>query len=151
MAFKDLIGKSATSTEESEGLLGGKVGEWLDEYKKAVAFMETFGFRVKNFSIDMSIPPQIHSSFTGLVSDIREDKIKQIIEEHQSERLTVLAGKALIMAKKFWERVESKQEGVELDVTLGLMPSINMRLTDPKDTMHGKTTLLELGAHKEPD
>ena len=54
--------------------MGGKVGEWLDEYKKAVAFMETFGFRVKNFSIDMSIPPQIHSSFTGLVRDIREDK-----------------------------------------------------------------------------
>lgn len=149
MAFKDLIGKSATSTEESEGLLGGKVGEWLDEYKKAVAFMETFGFRVKNFSIDMSIPPQIHSSFTGSVNDIREDKIKQMIEEHQSERLTVLAGKALIMTKKFWERVESKLEGVELDVTLGLMPSINMRLIDPQEIMHGKTSLSELGTHKE--
>ena len=106
--------------------------------------IEGIGFRVKNFSIDMSMPPQIHSSFTGLVKDIREDKIKQIIEEHQSERLTVLAGKALIMTKKFWDRVESKQEGVEIDVTLGLMPSINMHLVDPKETMYGNTTLLEL-------
>jgi hypothetical protein len=148
MSLKDLIGKSTTNTEESAGLLGGKVGEWLDEYKKAVAFMETFGFRVKNFSIDMSIPPQIHSSFTGPVHDIGEDKIKQIIEEPQSERLTVLAGKALIMTKKFWKHVESKQEGVELDVTLGLMPSINMRLIDPQHTMHGNTTLFESGTDK---
>ena len=55
-----------------------------------------------------------------------------------------MAGKALIMTKKFWDRVESKQEGVELDVTLGLIPSINMRLVDPKETMYVNTTLLEL-------
>ena len=78
----------------------------------------------------MSIPPQIHCSFTGLVEDIRDDEITQMIEEHQSERLTVLAGKALLMAKKFWKQVESKVNGVELDVTLGLMPSVNMRLID---------------------
>lgn len=147
MALKDLI--KTGSADESEGLLGGKVGEWLDELKKAAKFMEACGFTMKKFSFDMSVPPQIHSSFTGLVEDIREDKIKQMIEEHQSERLSVLAGKALLMTKKFWGRVESKLHGVELDVTLGLIPSVNMRLIDPQDTMHGETSLLKLGPQDE--
>lgn len=130
MAFKDMISKPSAMVEESEGALQGKLYEWLDEYKKAIAFMETFGFTVKKFSLDMSIPPQIHSSFVGSVRGIREDKIKQLIEEHHSEKLTVLLGKALIMAKKVWEHVELKLNGVVLDVTLGLSPSVDVHLDE---------------------
>ena len=136
--------KPADNPDESEGLLGGKVGEWLDEQKKMAEFMENFGFTMKNFSFDMSIPPQIHTSFIGAVDDIREDKIKQLMEEHQSERLTVLAGKGLLMTKKFWERVEAKIHGVELKVTLGLTPSISMRLIDPQGLLPKNKSISEL-------
>jgi hypothetical protein len=138
--------KKSDSSEESEGLLGGKVGEWLDELKKMAKFMENFGFTMKKFSFDMSMPPQINTSFIGTIDNIREEKIKQLIEEHQSEKLTVLAGKSLLMAKKFWERVEAKIHGVELNVTLGLTPSVSMRLIDPQGLLPKHNSISELVA-----
>ena len=86
MALKDMRGKLTDATEGPEGVAMGKVYEWLDEYKKAAVIMETFGFTVKKFSIDMS--------------------------------------------RQFWGHVELKLAGVTLDVTLGLVPSIDVHLDD---------------------
>jgi hypothetical protein len=132
MALKDLMG---TLKEKTEGFVGdvakGKVNEWLDEYKKAIAIMETFGFTVGKFTVGMGILPEIHTSISGSIENIREDRLKKMIEEHQAETLLVSLLNALITTRRFWEHVELKLTSVTLDITLGVPPKINVEYTAP--------------------
>ncbi len=126
MALKDFIG---TLKEKSEGLgdvAKDKVNEWLDEYKKAMAVLETFGFTVGKFTVGMGILPEIHFTVLGSIENIREDSLKKIIEEHQAETLLVSLLNALIMARRFWEHMELKLTGVTLNITLGVPPTIKV-------------------------
>ncbi len=119
MALKDLI---ATFTK----MFGGRVNKLLDEYKRAMAVLETFGFTVGKFSVGMGIFPEVHTSISGSIENIREDGLRKLIEEHQAERQLVLLLNALITARRFWERVELKLTSVTLDITLGVLPKINV-------------------------
>ena len=119
MALKDLI---ATFTK----MFGGRVNKWLDEYKKAMRVLETFGFTVGKFSVGMGIFPEIHTSISGSIENIREEGLKKLIEEHQTERLLVSLLNGLITARRLWEHVELKLTSVTLDITLGVLPKINV-------------------------
>lgn len=127
MALKDFI--IGTLKEKSE-VLGDvakeKVNEWLDEYKKAIAVLETFGFTVGKFTVGMGILPEIHFTVLGSIENIREDSLKKIIEEHKAETLLVSLLNALIMARRFWEHMELKLTGVTLNITLGVPPTIKV-------------------------
>jgi hypothetical protein len=58
MGLRDLMGKS----EALEGLAMGKVEEWLDDYKKAVKELETFGFTVGKLTVGMGVLPEVRTS-----------------------------------------------------------------------------------------
>ena len=124
MALKDFIETFKGRTEGLADVAKGKVSEWLDEYKKAVAVLERFGFTVGKFTVGMGILPEIHTSISGSIENIREENLKKMISEHQTETLLVSLLNALIMARRFWERAELKLTGVTLDVTLGVPPNI---------------------------
>ena len=124
MALKDFIETFKEKTEGLADVAKGKVNEWLDEYKRAVAILEGFGFTVGKFTIGMGILPEIHTSISGSIENIREESLKKMIHEHQAETLLVSLLNALIMARRFWERAELKLTGVTLDVTLGVPPHI---------------------------
>ncbi len=126
MALKDLIRKFREMIGGWGGVPKGKVNEWLDKYKKAVAVLETFGFTVGKFSVGMGIFPEIHTSISGSIENIREDGLKKMIEEHQAETLLVSLLNALVTARRFWERVELKLTSVTLDITLGVPPRISV-------------------------
>ena len=119
MGLKDLI---PTFTK----MFRGRVNKWLDEYKKAMRVLETFGFTVGKFSVGMGIFPEVHTSISGSIENIREEGLKKLIEEHQTERLLVSLLNALITTRRFWERVELKLTSVTLDIKLGVLPKINV-------------------------
>ena len=82
----------STVKEKTEGLGGkfkGKVDELLDEYKKAIVVLDTFGFKVGKFNFSMGVIPEINTTISGSIENIREDGLKKIIEEHQAEKLLV--------------------------------------------------------------
>lgn len=126
MTFKDMMGKVSDNTEGLQDTAKKQIYEWLEDYKKAVGIMETIGFKVTKFSVDMSIPPQVYTSFLGSVENIREDGLKRLAEEHASDKLLPALVKALIIAKQFWSHVEVKLTSVNVDVTLGLVPKIDV-------------------------
>lgn len=128
MSLKDLMSTFKEKTDELGDVAKEKVNEWLDEYKKAIAFLDTFGFRVGKFNFGIGIIPEINTSISGSIENIREDSLKKMIEEHQAEKLLISLLNALIMAKRIREHVELPLTGVTLDVTLGALPKITISL-----------------------
>ena len=120
-----------TVSKKSE-ILGGsakeKINEYLDEYKKAVATLEKLGFKVGKFTVGMGILPEVRTSISGSIENIREDGLKEMIEEHKAETLLVSLLNALITARRFWEHMELKLTGVAVDLTLGVPPKINVEV-----------------------
>lgn len=111
-----------------EDIIKNKLKEWLDEYKKTTAVLETFGFTVKTVTLKMGMPPEIHSSFLGSMEAIREERLRKMIEEHKAETLLVSLLKALIVTRWIWEHVEPKKKSVTLDVTLGVSPKVETKM-----------------------
>jgi hypothetical protein len=125
MAFKDIIRKG---TEGLTDVAMDKISELLDEYKKAIKFLETFGFTVEKLTVSMALFPEVKTSISGLIEDIHEAELKKMIEEHKGEALLVSLLKALIVTRQIWEHVELKLKGFTLNVTLGASPKINVEV-----------------------
>jgi hypothetical protein len=120
-----------TVTKKADGLGGAakeRVNEWLDEYKKAVAVLEKFGFEVGKFTVGMGILPEIRTSISGSIENIQEDGLKEVIEQHKTETLLVSLLNALISTRRFWEHMELKLTRVAVDLTLGVPPRINVEV-----------------------
>ncbi len=126
MALRDVMGEIKRQAEGLGDVAKGNVNEWLNQYKKAIVVLEKFGFTVGKFTVGMGILPEIHTSISGSIENIREDNLKKMIEEHRTETLLVSLLDALITAKRFWEHVELKLTSVTLDVTLGVPPCIKV-------------------------
>jgi len=126
MALKLL--ETISKTEGLGDVAKGKVNEWLDEYKKAMAVLEKLGLKVGKFTVGMGIFPEIHTSISGSIENVREDGLKRLIEEHQAETLLVSMLNALITARRFWEHMELKLTGVVMNLTLGVPPKINVEV-----------------------
>ena len=128
MALKDLMGTIKGATEGLGDIARSKVNEWLDEYKKAIAVLETLGFTVGTFTVGMGVLPEVHTSISGSIQNIREDGLKKLIDEHKADTLLVSLLNALIMARRFWEHVQLKLTSVTLHVTLGVPPTIKVEV-----------------------
>jgi hypothetical protein len=124
MAFRDLIATLSPLTQILDEATKAKVTAWLDEYKKAIAILEDFGFTVGSFTVSMGILPEVHTSITGSIQNIHEEALRKVMEEHQAESLLVSMVKALILLRHFWEHVELKLNSVTINVTLGVPPKI---------------------------
>ena len=124
MALIDLMPGLHMPMEVLDEVTKAKVTTWLDEYKKAIALLEDFGFTVGRFTVSMGILPEIHTSITGSIESIHEDALRKLIDERQAEPLLVSMLKALITLRHFWEHVELKLKSVTINVTLGVPPNI---------------------------
>lgn len=128
MSLKDSLSKAKATAEEIGDSAQGKVYELLDEYKKASASLETFGYTIGKFTVGMGLLPEIHTSITGSIDNIHEDKIETMIAERSGEKLLTSLLKALLMAKKFSEYVDLRLSNVTLYLTLGVPPKIRVEM-----------------------
>ena len=125
MDFKDIFKKGK---EELIFASMGKMSEWLDDYRKAITVMETFGFTVGKLKIDMGLPPKVETSILGSIENIQTDKLNKLIEEHQGEALLVALLRALVLTRQIWECLDLKLTGVILKATLGVPPKIDAEI-----------------------
>jgi len=128
MSMMNMVGSLKEKAEEIEGVAKEKVIEGMDEFKKAVTLLETFGFSIGRFTVGMGILPEISTSITGSIENIQVEGLKKIIEDHQADKLLVSMLNALIMAKRLWEHVELKLTAATLNVTLGMPPKIAVEM-----------------------
>jgi hypothetical protein len=111
--------------------LDGKLQKWRDEYKRIAAKLETVGLKIKEVTFSV-VPPAIHTSFSGSIKDINEEKLRKMIEEHKAETLLVALLKILIMTRLAWEHMELKKTGVTLNLTFGMPPQVETMITEIK-------------------
>jgi hypothetical protein len=128
MALASLVDRVKNGAEGLGELAQGKVKDWLVEFKKATTVLETFGLTVSKFSIGMGALPEIHASLVGSIENIREDRLRAMIDEHKSDELLVSLLKALSWTRWGWEHMEVKLTGVTLHVTLGIPPKISAEI-----------------------
>ena len=122
----DLLGKLKTNAGSLGELGQGKIMEWLDDYKRARATLETFGFKVGHFTVSMGLVPEIRTSFIGSVEAVQVDKLEALAAAKADDQLLVGLLKALVLARKFHDHVELKLEEIVLNVTLGVPPKIDV-------------------------
>jgi hypothetical protein len=125
MGLKDII---ITGSKGLGDAAMEKVMAWLDDYKKAMAVMETFGFTVGKFKIETGFPPEVQTSLSGSIENIHPAQLKQMMEEHKGESLLASFMQALIVTRQIWERVDLKLQAVTLKVTLGVPPKIDVEI-----------------------
>ncbi len=128
MGLMDVVGTLKGKAEELEQAATLAATHGLDQWQKAMAVLDTFGFTVGRFTVAMGVIPEIHTSISGSIANIREDGLKQIIAAHPGETLLVTMLEALLFAKHLWERVELKLTSATLNVTLGLPPKVAVEM-----------------------
>ena len=125
MGLLDKVG-NFVKTEGLEGIAIDKMHEMIEGYKKIIAILEPLGFKMGKFTVVMSVLPEVHTSISGSVLDIREDGLKKLIDEHQNETLLVTLLKTLILTKKIWEHMDSKLTTATINLTLGVSPKVTV-------------------------
>ncbi len=106
----------------------GKMNEWLEDYKKALKVLETFGFTVGKLKVETGLPPTVQTSILGSIENIHTDELNKLIEEYQGEALLAALLKALVLTRQIWECLDLKMTGVILKVTLGVPPKIDAEI-----------------------
>ena len=125
MDLKDIFKKGK---DELICLSLGKMNEWLDDYKKAIKVMETFGFTVAKLNVEMGLPPKVQTSILGSIENIHIDELNKLIEEYQREALLVALLRALVLTRQVWECLDLQLTGVILTVILGVPPKIDAEI-----------------------
>ena len=125
MDLKDIFKKGK---DELICLSLGKMNEWLDDYKKAIKVMETFGFTVAKLNVEMGLPPKVQTSILGSIENIHIDELNKLIEEYQGEALLVALLRALVLTRQVWECLDLQLTGFILTVILGVPPKIDAEI-----------------------
>ena len=133
----DLLGRVKDSVDKVKGTVEAvadvstvaleKVNELLDEYKRAVVVLQTYGFTVGTFEVGTGLLPEIKTSVTGSVAALQEDAIKKAIAAHQGQTLVVSVLEALLKAKQLYDRVGLTFASVTAEVKITFPPSIGVR------------------------
>jgi hypothetical protein len=128
MGLKDLVSTVATKATAAGELAGSQLTEWMNDYKKATRTLETLGFQVGKFTVAMGLLPEVHTTLSGKVANIKKDQVEQLMQQHQDHPSTVTLLKGLLLAKQVSDHLEGKLESVTLNITLGIPPSVDVEL-----------------------
>ena len=128
MGFKDLVSSVSTLSSAVGELAGDKLSEWMVDYKKATDTLETLGFEIGNFTVGMGLLPEIHTTLTGKIANIQNDRIERLMAEHKDHVSTVTLLKGLLLAKRVADHIQGRLESVTLHITLGVPPHVNVEI-----------------------
>ena len=127
MDFLNKVKGSVEAAADLGGIALQKVNELLDEYKRVIAVLQTYGLTVGTFEVGTGLIPEIHTSITGSVAALQEDAIKKEITAHAGQALLVSVLDALLKAKGLYNRVGLTFGSVTTDIKITIPPSIGVR------------------------
>lgn len=123
MALKDLMSK----TQELTASATDTAGKFLDEFNEALPTMRALGFDVKDVRMSMGLLPEIGAKLVASVDAIDVKKIDELAKKQEEKRMLAALLKALQAAYNVKQMLGGvKFTGVEIDLTLGLPPKINV-------------------------
>jgi hypothetical protein len=119
--LKDISSNVSAATSE-------KIHEWVDEFNRAVPSMKALGFSVKSFSIGVGLIPELNATLVGAVQALDSNKLEEMVQRSTNRALNVLLG-GLQTAAKFKDQLTTiGVKGIEIDIKLGLPPTITVNL-----------------------
>jgi hypothetical protein len=127
MELKNFVNKA-------QGLAGAAVtsatvsaGKMLDEFNEAMPTMRALGFTVKDVHIGMGLLPEVGAKLVASTDTLDVKKLEELIDKHAEKKFLVTALKTLLAAYNIKRQIpDVPLKGVELDVTLGLPPRVNV-------------------------
>jgi hypothetical protein len=123
MDFKSLAGKA----QELANAASEAGGKFVDEFNEALPTLHALGFTIKDLKVGTGLTPEIGAKLVASTDTIDAKKIKELIEKHPDNMTVTGILKALLMAYNIKQQVGNLPfKGVEVDVTLGLPPHINV-------------------------
>ena len=123
MPLKDLVGKA----QELTGSASEVAGKFLDEFNEALPAMRALGLTVRDLHVGMGLIPEIGAKLIGSVDTINVAKINELIDKEKEKKTLVAVLKTLQAAYNVKDQLgDLGLKGVEIDMTLGLPPKINV-------------------------
>jgi hypothetical protein len=122
--LKDLmVGKIA----EVKDAAVSSVKEMVADLNARLPALGEAGYALSGVSVELGIPPKVVATFTAQ-SEITEERIETVIEQHQDAKVTVALLRALYGAYKLQNGIQiagMKPRGIELEI--GVAPSVNVK------------------------
>jgi len=123
MDFKGL----AATAEKLKDAGTDVFGKALDEFNGAVPVIHSLGFDITGMHLEAGVPPAISAKLIGAVANVDVAKIKDLAQKNAENKVIVLLLKSLETAYNFKDQLKELQfKGVEVDLTLGLPPKVNV-------------------------
>jgi predicted regulator of amino acid metabolism with ACT domain len=123
MDFKSLKERA----QELTGSASDAVSKMLDEFNAALPTMRALGFNVADLKITAGLLPEVSAKLTASASDVDEKALDDLIQEKADQKTLVAVLKGLKTAYNVRDQLgDLGLNGVEVDVTLGLPPSIRI-------------------------
>jgi hypothetical protein len=127
MEFRNFVGKAQELAGATVASATATAGRMLDEFNEALPTMRALGFTVKDLHVGMGLLPEVGATLVATTDTVDEKKLKELIETHAEKRLLVTALKGLYAAYNIKREVpDSPLKGVQLELTLGLPPRVNV-------------------------
>ncbi len=128
--FKTLVDGVTETGRELAGSALGKLTETQQELNRMLPVVKALGLSVRNFGVDMAVPPVARLTLVGAVAAVEPDKLQATIDAHKEEKLLVLILEALRSAHYMKDQLgDLGLGGVRADVTVALPPSIRVDFT----------------------
>jgi len=123
MDFKGL----AAVAEKIKDATGDVLSKVLDELNGAIPVIHALGFNITGLHLEAGVPPGITAKLVGAVDNVNIARIKDLAQKNAESKTIVLLLKTLETAYNFKDQLKDLRfKGVEVDLTLGLSPKVNV-------------------------
>jgi hypothetical protein len=106
-----------------------KTADAIREFNDTIPTIRALGLTVTDIALKMGVPPEISARFTGSVAALDQGRIKDLAAKHQGNRTIEVILEALRTTANFKDQLTQVGfRGVNVDVKLGLLPSVDVGL-----------------------
>lgn len=123
MEIKNLMNRAQELTNSATDA----ANKFLDEFNEALPTMRALGFTVKDLRVGMGLLPEVGAKLVASTDTVDPKKIDELIKKQEERKTLVALLKALQAAYNIKQQLgDVKFKGVEIDMTLGLPPHVNV-------------------------
>jgi hypothetical protein len=113
--------------DSAAAVAAGKAHDMIREFNDTVPTLRALGLSVGNLSCKIGVPPEIGATFSGSVAAVDRARIKEMSEQHRENKTIATILEALRAASNLKDQLsEIGFRGIKVDVTLGLLPKVEV-------------------------
>jgi predicted regulator of amino acid metabolism with ACT domain len=128
MDFNNMLDKTRKLTDTTSEA----ASKFLDEFNAALPTIKALGFSVQDVRMSMGILPEIHAKLIAAAADIDVKTLDELIQKKSAQKTLVAVLKGLQTAYNVRDQLgDLGLSGVEIDLKLGLPPSIGIGFFKP--------------------